>query len=83
MADGIAMREVSQLTLEHVQHYVDELVVVTEEEMSTALLMLLERAKAVVEPGAATSLAAVLAGEAVGKGPVVCLFRAGTSIRRC
>lgn len=66
MADGIAMREVSALTLAHVREYVDDLVVVTEEEMSHAILILLERAKAVVEPGGAAALAAVLAGEVPG-----------------
>jgi threonine dehydratase len=77
MADGIAMREVSQLTLDHVQQYVDNLVLVTEEEMSHALLLLLERAKAVVEPGAATSLAAIMAGEVPGNGPVCAVLSGG------
>jgi threonine dehydratase len=77
MADGIAMREVSQLTLDHVQQYVDNLVLVTEEEMSHALLLLLERAKAVVEPGAATSLAAIMAGEVPGEGPVCAVLSGG------
>jgi threonine dehydratase len=77
MADGIAMREVSELTLEHVQHYVDNLVLVTEEEMSHALLLLLERAKAVVEPGAATSLAAIMAGEVPGNGAVCTVLSGG------
>lgn len=77
MADGIAMREVSQLTLEHVQQHVDNLVLVTEEEMSHALLLLLERAKAVVEPGAATSLAAIMAGEVPGNGPVCAVLSGG------
>jgi len=77
MADGIAMREVSQLTLEHVQAYVDNVVLVTEEEMSQALLLLLERAKAVVEPGAATSLAAIMAGEVPGDGPICCVLSGG------
>jgi threonine dehydratase len=77
MADGIAMREVSQLTLQHVQQYVDHLVLVTEEEMSHALLLLLERAKAVVEPGAATSLAAIMAGEVPGEGAVCAVLSGG------
>jgi threonine dehydratase len=77
MADGIAMREVSQLTLEHVQRNVDNLVLVTEEEMSHALLLLLERAKAVVEPGAATSLAAIMAGEVPGEGAVCAVLSGG------
>lgn len=77
MADGIAMREVSQLTLDHVSGLVDGIVLVTEEEVSHALLVLLERAKAVVEPGAATTLAAVMAGEVSGQGSVCCVLSGG------
>lgn len=79
MADAIAMREVSELTLEHVRKYVDEVVAVTEEEISHAMIILLERAKVVVEPGAATSLAAVLAGEIPGNRPA-CLVLSGGNV---
>lgn len=77
MADAIATRQVSQLTFDHVKQYVDELVLVTEGEMSHALLVLLERAKAVIEPGAAASLAAVMAGEVAGSGSVACVLTGG------
>lgn len=77
MADGIAMREVSALTLEHVRAHVDDIVLVTEEEISHALIVLLERAKAVVEPGAATALAAIMAGEVRGHGSVCALLSGG------
>jgi threonine dehydratase len=50
MADGIALKSPSPLTLAHVQAYVEDVVTVGEEEISQALLLLLERAKAVVEP---------------------------------
>ncbi len=77
MADAIATREVSELTLEHVKRHVDELVLVTEGELSHAVLVLLERAKAVIEPGAAAALAAVMAGEIAGNGPVACVLTGG------
>lgn len=77
MADGIAMREVSDLTLAHVREYVDDIVVVTEEEISHAIIVLLERAKAVVEPGAATAVAAVIAGEIRGTGSICALLSGG------
>jgi threonine dehydratase len=77
MADGIAMREVSQLTLDHVREYVDNVVIVTEEEISRAMIVLLERAKVVVEPGAATTLAAVMAGEVPGEGSVCAVLSGG------
>jgi threonine dehydratase len=77
MADGIAVRCVSDLTLAHVRAYVDDVVTVTEEEISQALLLLLERAKAVVEPSGAVGLAAVLAGKVPGRGPACCILSGG------
>jgi threonine dehydratase len=77
MADGIAVKSPSPLTLAHAQAYVDEVVTVTEEEISQALLLLLERAKAVVEPAGATTLAAILAGKVSGSGPVVAVLSGG------
>ncbi len=77
MADGIAVRSVSELTLAHALAYVDQVVTVTEEEISAALLLLLERAKAVVEPSGAVGLAAVLAGKVAGGGPACCILSGG------
>src|SRR4029450_12245601 len=69
MADGIAVKSPSELTLAHAQALVDDMVTVTEEEISQALVLLLERAKAVVEPSGPATLAAVLAGRLPGSGP--------------
>jgi threonine dehydratase len=77
MADGIALKSPSPLTLAHVQAYVEDVVTVGEEEISQALLLLLERAKAVVEPSGAVALAAVLAGKVGGSGPVAALLSGG------
>jgi threonine dehydratase len=77
MADGIAVRMCSELTLRLAQTYVDEIVTVDEEEISQAMLLLVERAKAVVEPSGAASLAAVLAGKVPGEGPVVAILSGG------
>jgi threonine dehydratase len=77
MADGIAVRAPSPLTLAHVEAYVDDVVTVTEEELSRALLLLLERAKAVVEPAGAAAVAAVLSGKVAGRGPVVAVLSGG------
>ena len=78
MADGIAPRAPSALTLEHVQAYVDSIVTVTEDELARAMLMLLERAKAVVEPAGAAAVAAVLAGKVPDEiGPVVAVVSGG------
>ena len=77
MADGIAVKSPSALTLEHVAAHAAGVVTVTEEEISRALLLLLERAKAVVEPAGAVSLAALLAGKVDGDGPAVALLSGG------
>lgn len=77
MADGIALKQPCDLTLTHVRAFVDEVVTVTEEEISRALLLLLERSKAVVEPAGAVALAAVLAGRIPGTGPVAVVLSGG------
>ncbi len=77
MADGIAVKSPSPLTLAHVRAGVHELLTVSEEEISQALLLLLERAKAVVEPAGAVALAAILSGKVSGTGPVVALLSGG------
>lgn len=77
MADGIAIRSVSERTLAHAQAFVDDVVLVDEEEMTRAILLLAERVKAVVEPAGAASLAAVLSGRVGGSGPVVPILSGG------
>jgi len=77
MADGIAVRSCSDLTLAHVRAHVAGIVTVGEEDISRAVLLLLERAKAVVEPAGAAALAAVLAGKVDGDGPVVAILSGG------
>ena len=76
-ADGIAVKQPSERTLAHVAARVDEVVTVTDEEIARAVLLLVERAKQVVEPAGAAGLAAVLAGSAVGPAPVVALLCGG------
>ncbi|MGH3437775.1 MAG: threonine ammonia-lyase, partial [Sciscionella sp.] len=53
MADGIAVGEPGGVTYPHVAALVDEVVTVSEESLSTAVLLCLERAKLVVEPAGA------------------------------
>ncbi|MGI8753111.1 MAG: threonine ammonia-lyase [Acidimicrobiales bacterium] len=77
MADGIAVGAVSALTLAHAAAFVDDVVIVDEEEISRALLLLVERTKAVVEPAAATALAAILAGRVGGHGQAVAVLSGG------
>jgi threonine dehydratase len=69
MADGIAVRTPLPLDAEIVR--------VSEEDISRAVLLLLERAKAVVEPAGAVGLAALLAGAVPGDGPAVVVVSGG------
>ena len=77
IADGIAVKTPGALTLAHVDAHVDEIVTVTEEEIARAVLLLVERAKQVVEPSGAAGLAAVLAGHGLYTEPVVVLLCGG------
>jgi threonine dehydratase len=60
IADGIAVRQVGELTLTMASRYVDEVVTATEEELANAILLLLEIEKTVVEGAGAAPLAALL-----------------------
>jgi threonine dehydratase len=60
IADGIAVRQVGEITFPLVAHWVDEMVTVDEEELSNAVLLLLEIEKTVVEGAGAAPLAALL-----------------------
>ncbi|MBW1712027.1 MAG: pyridoxal-phosphate dependent enzyme [Deltaproteobacteria bacterium] len=60
IADGLAVKRPDQKTLEIIRQNVDDVVTVSDEEIKEAIFLLLERAKLVVEPSGAVSLAAVL-----------------------
>jgi threonine dehydratase len=63
IADGIAVRRAGELTFPVVAKYVDEIVTVDEDEISSAILLLLEREKTLAEGAGATALAALLQGK--------------------
>lgn len=60
LAEGIAVRRVGDKTFEVVRKYIDDIVVVDEEEIAEAILALLEREKTVAEGAGAAPLAALL-----------------------
>ena len=66
VADGLASPTTSQLVVETVGRYVDDLVAVSEDEIRGAMLGLLERAKLLVEGAGAAAVAALLAGRIDG-----------------
>lgn len=77
IADGIAVKRPGPLTLAHAAALVDEIVVVDDQAMARALTLLLERAKQVVEPSGAASVAALLTDQVAANGPVVAVLSGG------
>jgi threonine dehydratase len=77
MADGIAVGRPGDLPFALVQQYVDEITTVSEDEISRAVLLLLERAKLVVEPAGAAAAAAVLARPDAFEPPVAVVISGG------
>ncbi|MBO5227084.1 MAG: threonine ammonia-lyase [Ruminococcus sp.] len=78
IADGIAVKEPGQHTFEYCRDYVDEMVTVTDDEISAAILALIERQKLIAEGAGAASVAAVMFGKIPVKGKkVVCLVSGG------
>jgi threonine dehydratase len=80
IADGIAVRRVGALTYGLCRRYVDEVVVVDENEIANAILLLLEIEKTVVEGAGATTLAAVLNKKVALAGKRVALVLSGGNI---
>lgn len=78
IADGIAVKEPGQHTFEYCREYVDEMITVTDDEISAAILALIERQKLIAEGAGAASVAAVMFGKIPVKGKkVVCLVSGG------
>ncbi|MER8033544.1 threonine ammonia-lyase [Streptomyces hydrogenans] len=77
MADGIKVGRPGDVPFGLVQEYVDEVRTVSEDALSSALLLCLERAKLVVEPAGASPVAALLSDPASFRGPVVAVLSGG------
>ncbi|MEU9604728.1 threonine ammonia-lyase [Streptomyces sp. NPDC048057] len=77
MADGIKVGRPGDVPFALVRDLVDEVRTVTEDELSSALLLCLERAKLVVEPAGASPVAALLSDPDSFEGPVVAVLSGG------
>jgi threonine dehydratase len=77
MADGIAVGCPGDVPFRAIQEHVDEMVTVSEESLSRALLMLLERAKLLVEPAGAAAVAALLDHPTRFETPTVAVLSGG------
>jgi threonine dehydratase len=77
IADGIAVKIPSDFTTPLLDDLLDDIVHVTDEEITEAIVLLLERAKLVVEGAGAVGVAALLAGRAGGSGTAVPILSGG------
>jgi len=77
IADGIAVARPGDLNFPIVQQYVDEIVTVSDDDLARAILVLMERAKLVVEPAGAAGVAAILARKVRSAGPTVAVLSGG------
>ena len=77
MADGIAVGCPGEVPFAAVRDHVDEIVTVSEESLSQALLALVERAKMVVEPAGAAAVAAMLDDPTRSATPAVAVLSGG------
>lgn len=78
IADGIKVKEPGVNTFEYCKKYVDDIVTVTDDEISSAILSLIEHQKLISEGAGAVSVAAVMFGKVPVEGKkVVCLVSGG------
>lgn len=77
IADGIAVATPGALNFDIISSVVDEVVTVTDDDIARALLVLLERAKLVVEPAGAAAVAAIVTGQVVNPGVTVAILSGG------
>ncbi|MCI7238225.1 MAG: threonine ammonia-lyase [Anaerococcus sp.] len=80
MADGIAVKRPGNITFDLVEKYVDDIVTVSEDEITNAILRLLEESKVAAEGAGASSIAAVLHGKYDFSDGKVCAVLSGGNI---
>ena len=77
IAEGIAVKQPGELTSAILRELLDDVVTVTDEQISHAIVLLLERLKLLVEGAGAAPVAAVLAGKAGEEGDVCAILSGG------
>jgi threonine dehydratase len=77
MADGIAVGRPGDLTFAAVRDHVDDMLTVSEESLSRAVLAIAERAKLIVEPAGAAAVAAVMDAPETFETPAVVVLSGG------
>jgi threonine dehydratase len=77
IAEGIAVKQPGELTSRILGDHLESIVTVTDEEISEAIVLLMERAKLVVEGAGAAAVAALVAGRVPGDGPAIAILSGG------
>lgn len=77
IADGLLAVRIGELNFAHHEAYIDEVVTVSDEAIKEAMRFLLDRAKLVVEPSGAITVAAMLSGVVPLKGNTVAILSGG------
>ena len=80
IADGIAVKQPGENTFRYVSEYVDEIALVSDDEVSSAILALIEKQKMIAEGAGAVAVAAVMAGKFNLKGKRVVAVVSGGNI---
>ncbi len=80
IADGIAVRKPGEITFNIIQKYVDDIVLVSDEEIASAILFLMERAKLIAEAAGAVGVAAAISGKIPLKGAKTLIVISGGNI---
>jgi len=82
ICDALIAAKPGGLPFEHIQRYVDEMALVSDDEVKTAIRWLIERSKLVVEAGGAVCVAALLAGRVKAQGKTIVLLSGGNILPR-
>ena len=77
IADGIAVAKPGAIPFELIKKHIDKVVTVSDSEIALAIVALAERAKMVVEPAGAASVAALIAGKVKPRGTTVAVLSGG------
>ncbi|WP_291767804.1 threonine ammonia-lyase [Caldivirga sp. UBA161] len=77
IADGIAVKKIGDLTFDIMQNTLDDVVLVSDQEIVNAILILAESAKVIAEGAGAVAVAALLSGKINVKGNVVAIVSGG------
>jgi threonine dehydratase len=81
IADGIAVKKPGELTLPLIARWLDDVVVVPEDEIAEAMVLLMEKAKLVVEGAGAVGVAALLGGQVQATaGGTTCVVLSGGNV---